>query len=113
MGRFEIGALALLADWDALADLNGQWIDRFYDRNGLKYIMLDMESPVSPTHSDHEGTAWKGHFDCAFYHPDFLFNHFGMLERCVLRNGNIHSADGWQEVLGPLYQARPHAFLPR
>ena len=25
-----------------------------------------------------------------------------MLERCALRNGNVHSADGWQEVLHPV-----------
>jgi hypothetical protein len=31
-----------------------------------------------------------------------LFNQFGMLERCALRNGNVHSADGWQEVLDPV-----------
>ncbi|MEZ5911638.1 MAG: transposase [Paracoccaceae bacterium] len=31
----------------ALADLSGQWIDRFMNRNGLKYIVLDMDSSVS------------------------------------------------------------------
>ena len=86
----------------ALADLNGQWIDRFHDCNGLKYIVLDMDSSVSPTYGDQEGSAWNGHFDCNCYHPNFLFNLFGMLERCALRNGNVHSADGWQEVLDPV-----------
>ncbi|MCC6826951.1 MAG: TonB-dependent receptor [Novosphingobium sp.] len=38
MGRFETETLALAANRAALADLNGQWIDRFHDRNGLKYI---------------------------------------------------------------------------
>ena len=93
----------------ALADLNGQWIDRFHDRNGLKYIVLDMDSSVSPTHGDQEGAAWNGHFDCTCYHPNFLFNQFGMLERCALRNGNVHSADGWRDVLDPViarYAAR-------
>ncbi len=49
MGRFETETLALAANRAALADLNGQWIDRFHDRNGLKYIVLDMDSSVSPT----------------------------------------------------------------
>ena len=102
MGRFETETLALPENRMALADLNGQWIDRFLDRNGLKYIVLDMDSSVSPTHGDQEGTAWNGHFDCTCYHPNFLFNQFGMLERCALRNGNVHSADGWQEVLDPV-----------
>src|SRR3546814_19753757 len=43
MGRFETETLALAAHRAALADLNGQWIDRVHDRNGLKYIVLDMD----------------------------------------------------------------------
>ena len=102
MGRFETETLASPENREALADLNGQWIDRFHDRNGLKYIVLDMDSSVSPTHGDQEGSAWNGHFDCTCYHPNFLFNQFGMLERCALRNGNVHSADGWRDVLDPV-----------
>jgi hypothetical protein len=102
MGRFETETLATPENREALADLNGQWIDRFHDRNGLKYIVLDMDSSVSPTHGDQEGTAWNGHFDCSCYHPNFLFNQFGMLERCALRPGNVHSADGWRDVLDPV-----------
>jgi hypothetical protein len=101
-GRFETETLALPENWEALADLNGQWIDRIHDRNGLKYIVLDMDSSVSPTHGDQEGDAWNGHFDCTCYHPNFLFNQFGMLERCALRHGNVHSADGWRDVLDPV-----------
>ena len=41
-----------------------------------------------------EGADWSGHFDCICYHPNLLFNQYGMLERCALRNGNVHSADG-------------------
>jgi hypothetical protein len=102
IGRFETQTLAMPENREGLADLNGQWIDRFHDRNGLKYIVLDMDSSVSPTHGDQEGTAWNGHFDCTYYHPNFLFNQFGMLERCALRHGNVHSADGWLDVLDPV-----------
>jgi hypothetical protein len=31
-----------------------------------------------------------------------VFNQFGDLERCGLRPGNIHSADGWREMLEPV-----------
>ena len=31
-----------------------------------------------------------------------MFNQFGDLERFSLRPGNVHSADGWQEVLDPV-----------
>ena len=36
------------------------------------------------------------------YHPLFLFNQFGDLERCSLCPGNVHSADGWRNVLEPV-----------
>ena len=41
-------------------------------------------------------------FDNSSYHPLFLFNQFGDLERCSLRPGNVHSADGWRNVLEPV-----------
>ena len=44
----------------------------------------------------------NGHYACTCYHPLFVFNHFGDLERCALRPGNVHSADGWMEVLDPV-----------
>lgn len=31
-----------------------------------------------------------------------MFNQFGDLERCALRPGNVHSADGWKSVLEPV-----------
>jgi hypothetical protein len=58
-----------------------------------------MGSSVSPTHGDQEGTVYNGHRGCTCYHSLFLFNQFGDLERCVLRTGNVHSADGWRDVL--------------
>src|SRR4029077_12114254 len=39
---------------------------------------------------------------CTCYHPLFVFNQLGDLERCVLRSGNVHSADGWHAVLEPV-----------
>ena len=31
-----------------------------------------------------------------------MFNQLGDLERCALRPGNVHSADGWRDVLEPV-----------
>ncbi len=31
-----------------------------------------------------------------------MFNQLGDLERCALRSGNVHSADGWRTVLEPV-----------
>ena len=102
MGRFETGAPATEANLAALADLSGQWIDTVHARRPPTKIILDMDSSVSPTHGDQEGTAYNGHFGCTCYHPLFLFNQFGDLERSSLRPGNVHSADDWETVLKPV-----------
>jgi Transposase DDE domain group 1 len=64
--------------------------------------VLDMDSSVSPTHGEQEMSVWNGHYACTCYHPLFVFNQFGDLEQCALRPGNVHSADGWKDVLKPV-----------
>src|ERR1700720_974955 len=86
----------------ALAVLPGQWIDAVHQRRQPKVIVLDMDSSDSPTYGEQEGSAYNGHFGCTCYHPLFVFNQLGDLERCALRPGNVHSADGWREVLEPV-----------
>ena len=102
MGRFETEWLANDENLVALADLGGRWIDRVHSRRPLNGIVLDMDSSVSETYGDQEGPAYNGHFACTCYHPLFVFNQFGDLERCALRSGNVHSAHGWKEVLEPV-----------
>jgi hypothetical protein len=102
MGRFETEWLTEGENLSALGDLPGQWIDRVHSQRPPKGIVLDMDSSVSPTFGDQEGTAYNGHFGCTCYHPLFVFNQFGDLERCSLRSGNVHSADRWKEVLVPV-----------
>ena len=104
MGRFETEVLATEENLTALADLSGQWIDRVHERHPPKMIVLDMDSSVSPTHGDQEGSAYNGHFGCSCYHPLFVFDQFGDLERSSLRPGNVHSADGWRDVLEPVIE---------
>src|ERR687885_160085 len=91
--------LATETNLAALADLSGAWIDRVHRRRPPDGIILDMDSSESPTHGEQEGSAYNGHFGCTCYHPLFVFNQFGDLERCALRPGNVHSADGWRELL--------------
>ncbi len=78
------------------------WIDRIHDRNPPKLIVLDMDSSVSPTYGEQEGTRFNGHFGCTCYHPLFVFNQDGDVERAVLRDGNVHSAEDWRAVLEPV-----------
>ena len=102
MGRFETEWLVSDENLAALTGLSGQWIDSVHRRRSPSSIVLDMDSRVSPTHGEQEGTAYNGHFACTCYHPLFVFNQFGDLERSALRPGNVHSADGWKNVLEPV-----------
>jgi len=99
MGRFETKWLSRAENLSALADLLGQWIDKVHQRRPPRMIVLDMDSSESPTYGEQEGSAYNGHFGCTCYHPLFVFNQFGDVERCALRPGNVHSADGWLAVL--------------
>ena len=102
MGRFETKWLSRAENLSALIDLPGQWIDKVHQRRPPRMIVLDMDSSESPTYGDQEGSAYNGHFGCTCYHPLFIFNQFGDVERCALRPGNVHSADGWHAVLEPV-----------
>lgn len=102
MARFETERLATEENLTILTDLSGLWIDLAHDRKKPKTIILDMDSSESPTHGDQEGSAYNGHFGSTCYHPLFCFNQFGDLGRCLLRPGNVHSAEDWQLVFEPV-----------
>ena len=46
-------------------------------------------------------SVWNGHYACACYHPLFVFNQFGDLERCALRPGGPGpgAPDNWPDEL--------------
>jgi len=72
-----------------------------------------MDSSVSLAHGAQEGTAWNGHLGCMCYHPLFAFDQFGHLERCALRLGNVHSANGWEAALKPAMERYADRHLMR
>jgi len=102
MGRFETEVLTQPRNLAALTGLSGLWIDRVHQVRPIHEIILDMDSSVSETYGEQEGSAYNGHFACTCYHPLFCFNQFGDLERAMLRNGNVASADDWRSVLEPI-----------
>jgi hypothetical protein len=113
MGRFETDVLTQPANLAALMDLSAQWIDQVQQRKPTDRIILDLDSSVSETHGQQEGSAYNGYFECTCYHPLFCFNQDGDLERALLRNGNVASADDWRSVLEPVvarYRQRPGKF---
>jgi len=99
MSRFETEILAQPENLPFLMSLPGMWVDRVHKSKPPKQIILDMDSSVSPTYGNQQGSAYNGYFECTCYHPLFCFNQYGDMERALLRNGNVHSADDWQSVL--------------
>jgi hypothetical protein len=102
MGRFETEVLTQGYNLAKLAMLPGIWIDRLRECRPMRELVLDMDSSVSETHGQQEGSAYNGHFECTCYHPLFCFNQFGDVEGGLLREGNVHSAKDWRDVLEPV-----------
>jgi len=61
-----------------------------------------MDSSVGGTYGQQESAAYNGHFGCERYRPLFIFNQNGDVERALLHNGNVASADNWRSVLEPV-----------
>ena len=91
----------------ALTDLSGQWLDKVQQRRPPKLIVLDMDSSESPTYGEQEGSAYNGHFGCTCYHPLFVFNQLGDVERCALRPDRLHvehyNAHTGQFIIGAVF----------
>ena len=102
LSRFETEVLVTEKNLKGLEQLNAQWVDRAMARTRHRRIILDMDSSESPVYGEQEGAAYNGHFGCMCYHPLFVFNQLGDCEGARLRPGNVHSAQGWREVLEPI-----------
>lgn len=63
--------------------------------------MLEIDSTEIPVYEQQEQSACNGHFESTCYHPLLLFNREGDCLGARLRRGNVHSADGWEDVLLP------------
>jgi hypothetical protein len=83
-------------------NLSSQWIDQAHQHRKLKKLILDMDGSVSETYGQQQGSAYNGYFACTCYHPLFLFNQFGDLERVMRRRGDQASAKFWRRVLWPV-----------
>ena len=113
VGRFETQTLSTKSNLTALMDLSGDWIDKAHRCKPLKQLILDLDSSVSETYGKQEGTAYNGHFECTCYHPLFLFNQFGDLERAMLRRGNHASAKFWRRALLPVIERYRSFNIPK
>ena len=113
MSRFETEILTQPQNLEFLMNLPGNWVDSVKADKAPKQIVLDMDSSVSPTYGNQEGSVYNGYFACNCYHPLFCFNQFGDLERALLRHGNVHSADDWRRVLEPVITRYRTHDIPR
>ena len=113
VGRFETDTLSTKSNLTAFLNLSVQWVDAVHQRKPLKELILDMDSSVSETYGRQEGTAYNGYFECLCYHPQFLFNQFGDLERVMLRRGNHASAKFWRRVLLPVIERYRHCDIAK
>jgi len=78
------------------------------NKTPYRRIILDMDCSESPVYGEQEGSAYNGHFGCTCFHPLFCFNQFGDCEGAMLRPGNVHSADHWEELLEPIVHRYKH-----
>ncbi|MCH9034473.1 MAG: IS1380 family transposase [Planctomycetes bacterium] len=113
MSRFETVMLSSRKNLTALMNLSGTWIDSVQECAPLDKLILDLDSSVSETHGQQQGSAYNGYFECTCYHPLFLFNQFGDLERAMLRRGNHNSAKFWRRVLLPVIDRYRDRDIPK
>ena len=113
---FETEVLADERNYQGLARLNTDLIQHEAVRPGTRRLILDIDSSESPVHGAQEQSAYNGHFESVCYHPLFVFNQTGDCLAATLRPGNVHSADGWDEILLPIIersQARQQTVVVR
>jgi len=98
---FETEMLAEEENFRGLARLNRELIGGAEAGDSAYRVVLDMDSTEIPVYGQQEQSAYNRHFESTCYHPLLLFNREGDCLAAQLRPGNVHSADGWEEVLLP------------
>ena len=98
---FETEVLTQEDNFAGLAVLNRELLARAEGIDSPRRVVLDMDSTEVRVHGQQEESAYNGHFESTCYHPLLLFNREGDCLAAKLRPGNVHSADGWEELLLP------------
>ena len=98
---FETEMLAEEENFAGLARLNRELIGKAEALDSPYRTVLDMDSTEIPVYGEQENSAYNGHFESTCFHPLLLFNRDGDCLAAKLRPGNVHSAEGWAELLLP------------
>ncbi len=98
---FETEMLADEPNFAGLARLNRALVGKVEARVSGYRTILDMDSTEVPVYGKQEESAYNGYFESTCFHPLLLFNTEGDCLPAKLRPGNVHSAEGWEELLLP------------
>jgi DDE family transposase len=98
---FETEMLAEEENLAGLGRLNRALIGRAEAMDSGYRTILDMDSTEVPVFGEQEESAYNGYFESTCFHPLLLFNDEGDCLAAKLRPGNVHSAEGWEELLLP------------
>ena len=98
---FETELLTQPDNLAGLATLNRELVARAETIDPFRRVVLDMDSTEIRVYGSQEHSAYNGHFESTCYHPLLLFNREGDCLAAKLRPGNVHSAEGWEELLLP------------
>ena len=98
---FETEVLTQEENLAGLATLNRELVAKAEAIASPRRVVLDMDSTEVRVHGRQEQSAYNGHFESTCYHPLLLFSREGDCLVVKLRPGNVHSADGWEELLLP------------
>ena len=98
---FETELLAEDQNFAGLARLSRELIGKAEAIHLPYRTVLDLDSTEIPVYGEQEQSAYNGHFESTCYHPLLLFNRDGDCLAAKLRPGNVHGAEGWEELLLP------------
>jgi Transposase DDE domain group 1 len=98
---FETEMLAEDENFAGLERLNRALIGKAEAMDSGYRTVLDMDSTEIPVYGEQEQSAYNGYFESTCFHPLLLFNREGDCLAAKLRPGNVHSAEGWEELLLP------------
>jgi hypothetical protein len=88
-------------NFSGLGRLNRALVGKAETMDSGYRTVLDMDSTEIPVYGEQEQSAYNGHFESTCYHPLLLFNREGDCLGAKLRPGNVHSAEGREELLLP------------
>jgi hypothetical protein len=98
---FETELLTQPDNLAGLVALNRELVARAETIDSPRRVVVDMDSTEIRVFGQQEQSAYNGHFESTCYHPLLLFNREGDCLAAKLRPGNVHSAEGWEELLLP------------